>query len=229
MQLESIILPPYFLNISAVKGNNFFFISQNPTPIFVSDGYYTPQTLIAYLNSTNINIIFTLNDISNNGIGTTTISSTTLPLTDITLIFNTDVNGIVDTTAPLYNKLGWILGFRNGKYTGKTSYISEGLIDLSGYKYLYLVIDDYNNSVSNNFYGALTDSIISPNILARISLLSPPYVENNLSIITRPREYYGPVDLKNLNIRLLDEEGNIVNLTNMDYSFSLLLETVYDI
>lgn len=35
------------------------------------------------------------------------------------------------------------------------------------------------------------------------------------------RNYFGPVNLKKLNIKLLDEYGNAINLNNMDWSFTL--------
>jgi hypothetical protein len=50
-----------------------------------------------------------------------------------------------------------------------------------------------------------------------------------LALITTPREYFGPVDIQNLTIQLLDEYGRIVDLNNMDFSFCLTLTTSYDL
>jgi hypothetical protein len=125
-----------------------------------------------------------------------------------------------------------MLGFRNGLYVGNINYISEGIIDTKGSKYLFLVVDDHNNNVNNGFYSAFNQSVLNNNILARISLQTPIYQtlgQNNLSLVTTPREYFGPVNLTNLHIQLLDEYGRVVNLNNMDYSFCLTLTTVYDI
>ena len=112
------------------------------------------------------------------------------------------------------------------------NYVSEGVIDTTGPKYLYLVIDDHNNNVNNNFYSAFNSSILNNNIIARIALTSNVFSilqQNNSAIITTPREYFGPVDLKNLNIQLLDEYGRVIDLNNMDFSFCLTLSTIYDI
>ena len=124
------------------------------------------------------------------------------------------------------------LWFRNGVYAGSLNYVSEGVVDLSGPKYFYLVVDDFKNNVNNSFYSAFNSSILNKNILARIS--SPSKIfnilkENNYNIITTPREYFGPVNLYTMNIQLLDEYGRIIDLNNMDYSFCITLITVYDL
>jgi hypothetical protein len=148
-----------------------------------------------------------------------------------TLNFQADHNGNADQFTPLPLKLGWMLGFRNGIYANNSTYISEGVIEVSGPRYMYLVVDDYNNNVNNIFYSAFTSSILNKNILARISFKDAfldTVKQNNLSIITTAREYYGPVDIQKLNIQLLDEYGRILDINNMDYSFCLTLETLYD-
>jgi hypothetical protein len=153
-------------------------------------------------------------------------------VTKIELNFQNDRVGIEDRGTPLPLKFGWTLGFRNGLYTGSLNYVSEGIVDLIGPRYLYLVVDDFNNNVNNNFYSAFNNSILNKNILARISLTSSLFnvlEQNNLNVITTPREYFGPVNLYSMNIQLLDEYGRIVDLNNMDYSFCLTLVTVYDI
>jgi hypothetical protein len=128
--------------------------------------------------------------------------------------------------------LGWILGFREGYYTEATKYVSEGVIDILGPKYIYLVVDDFNNNVSDGFYGAFTASLLNKNILARITIQSSIFsisTQNNFNLITSPRQYFGPVDVQKLQIQLLDEYGRILDLNNMDFSFCLTFQTVYDL
>ena len=50
-----------------------------------------------------------------------------------------------------------------------------------------------------------------------------------LALLLHPRQYFGPVKIQNLNIQLLDEYGRIIDLNNMDYSFSLVFQTAYDL
>jgi hypothetical protein len=73
---------------------------------------------------------------------------------------------------------------------------------------------------------------LNKNILARITLQTATYdilSQNNLSLITNPREYFGPVDIQRLNIQLLDEYGRIIDLNNMDFSFCLTMKEIYDL
>tara|TARA_B100000900_G_scaffold389927_1_gene383204 strand:+ start:1927 stop:3309 length:1383 start_codon:yes stop_codon:yes gene_type:complete len=133
--------------------------------------------------------------------------------------------------------LGWQLGYRvnmyesggpvsGGSSSDNVSIVSEGLCDISGPKYLYLSIDDYNNNVNNYFISAFTDSINSRNILSRIDL--PNNNEDGFgSQINRTRNYFGPVNIEKMQIRLVDEYGRVVNLNNMDWSFTLMFECVY--
>jgi hypothetical protein len=244
MTLSSIEIPTSFFVISKQYGNNFFSvkINGNTEIVTIPDGNYQSSTLMNIINTQLQNlggdfasIVFTDN-LTGSHTGTT---QTIVGLSDLSVADNFELNfqadrfGIDDRNTPLPLKLGWTLGFRNGIYVNNQNYVSEGLIDLSGPKYLFLVIDDHNNNVNNNFYSAFNSSILNKNILARISITQSSsftvFSENNLNLVTNPREYFGPVNLQILNIQLLDEYGRIVDLNNMDFSFCLSLVTVYDI
>jgi len=41
------------------------------------------------------------------------------------------------------------------------------------------------------------------------------------------RNYFGPIDVDKLRIKLIDDKGNVVNLNGMDWSFSLITEHLY--
>jgi hypothetical protein len=252
MQLSAFEMPMSYYNISKQLGNNFLSIkidsNGNSYVITIPDGNYTPFALKNYLNNyvtvtvPDLNFIQFIYNIDNSGNSGSSIGSgsgqfiigTTPgnPNMYFTLNFQNDINGNPDYTNPLPLKLGWLLGFRNGIYTGNINYVSEGIADLNGSKYLYLVVDDYNNNVNNGFYSAFNASVLNKNILARISMQPTPFgitAQNNLSLITNPRQYFGPVDIQKLNIQLLDEYGRIIELNNMDYSFCLTFTSVYDI
>jgi hypothetical protein len=149
------------------------------------------------------------------------------------LNFQADRFGNDDRNTPLPLKLGWLMGFRNGIYTNNLNYVSEAVVDVTGPRYLYLVVDDFNNSNNNGlFYTAFNSSLLNKNTIGRISLQSQLFtilIENNNNLITTPREYFGPVNIRNLQIQLLDEYGRVVDLNYMDFSFSLTLTIKYDI
>ena len=46
--------------------------------------------------------------------------------------------------------------------------------------------------------------------------------------LNRAREYYGPVNISKLKLKLLLEYGRIINLNNIDWSMSILFEKSYD-
>jgi len=245
MQLAAFEMPFSYFNISKQRGNNFFSIKRESTGvnyvITIPDGNYTPESLVAYLNNyctvivTALNFVQFIYNIDGTGSGSAQLIvgvTTGNEGVYFTLNFQNDINGNPDTTNPLPLKLGWMLGFRNGIYSGNINYVSEGLVDLTGSKYLYLVVDDYNNNVNNGFYSAFNSSVLNKNILARISTQPSPFgstSQSNLSLITTPRQYFGPVDIQKLNIQLLDEYGRVIELNNMDYSFCLTFTSVYDI
>ena len=166
------------------------------------------------------------------GVHPTPLPSPAFPITSIELNFQADIYGNPDQSTPLPLKIGWLLGFRNGIYVNNLNYVSESVVDITGPRYFFLVVDDYNNSVNNGFYSAFNSSMLNKNILARISLQATPFnilEQNSLNLITTPREYFGPVNIQNLTIQLLDEYGRIVDLNNMDFSFCMTLTSAYDI
>jgi len=242
MQLASIELPTTYYVVSKQYGNNFFSLRVNGITAIINipEGNYTNTTIMLAINNqlqlagAPFNtVVFEINLINGTGSGQTLVGFSDLSgNTSIELDFQADKNGIPDNNTPLPLKFGWLLGFRNGIYINNLNYVSEGIIDVTGPNYLFLVVDDFNNNVNNSFYSAFNSSILNKNILARISLTSNTFnilQQNNLNIITTPREYFGPVNIQNFNIQLLDEYGRVINLNNMDYSFCLTLSVAYDI
>ena len=98
---------------------------------------------------------------------------------------------------------------------------------------LYSLENDFNNNNNNGlFYGAFNSSLLNKNIIARISLQSSNFnnlLQNGLNLVNDPREYFGPVNIRNFQIQLLDEYGRVVDLNYMDFSFCLSMTINYDI
>jgi len=230
MQLTAFEFPVELFNISEKMGNNFFSVSLNTgvsKMIILQNGLYTNTTLIDALNAfvsadPDLQILSFSTNIANQLI----IQSNSV-YNKFNINFNTNINNLETLGSPLPLKLGWLLGFRSSLHVNKSEYISEGSIDLTGPKYIYLVIDDYNNNVNNGFFSAFNSSILNKNILARLSVKSN--IQNNLSLITADRQYFGPVDIKKMQIQLLDEFGRPIDTHHMDYSFCLTFNTIYDL
>jgi len=247
MQLAAAEIPTSFYNVSKQLGNNFFSITATGPAtgtvtqmVALPSGNYKYGGIAAIINerislldASCSDIVFEINASAGNGSGQMMVGLKPGSLvTSFSLDFQTDKSGNEDRNTPLPLKLGWMLGFRNGKYEGSLNYVSEGIVDVSGPRYLYLAIDDHNNNVNNSFFSAFNSSLLNKNVLARISLQGGTFgifSENNFNLVTSPRDYFGPVNLQHLNIQLLDEYGRVVDLNNMDYSICLTLITAYDI
>ena len=162
------------------------------------------------------------------------------------------------STNPLPLGFGWILGFRFPLYTSYNkltdpftdsalggsdqnpddelkasgcTYLSEGFFECHGPRYLFLVVDDFNNNVNTNMFSAFNSSILSKNILARISIKGTVFSilsDDSKHITSTVREYFGPVNIEKLRIQLLDEYGRILEMNNMDFSMALNIKSIYD-
>jgi hypothetical protein len=249
LQLSALEMPTSFYAVSGVFGNNFFSLQidgQDPLIVTVPDGNYNYLSLQKYINqflsTQSLNVAYntiqflsdlnTPNGTGSGGSGKMVVAYSAATTTNFSINFQTDRYGNEDRQTPLPLKLGWLMGFREGYYENNVAYVSEGIIDLTGPKYIYLVIDDFNNSVNDGFYGAFTSSVLNKNILARISLqgsVFSTFTQNNLVLITTSRQYFGPVDIQKIQVQLLDEYGRILNLNNMDYSFCLTFQTLYNL
>ena len=146
----------------------------------------------------------------------------------------------------LYQKLGWLLGFRNKKIilnssstidVNQASELSRSICYINYPRYIYIALDDFQAS-SRNYFSIASESIIAPNIIARINILSlleektafrqaaapGDFIYNNKHV----REYFGPTDITKLKVSILDEYGRPFTLNNMDWSFILSFECFYN-
>ena len=78
--------------------------------------------------------------------------------------------------------------------------------------------------------GALRTKIAydaSGNVILPSSQFSQPYIVYGQGLEANTRTYFGPVNIDRMRVRLLDDKGNLVNLNDIDWSFSLLVEQLY--
>ena len=157
----------------------------------------------------------------------------------------------IENNRSLYKNAGWMMGFRkekyivtkNNKYVNNTSSIpsviyqgfleSESSYGSSIWKYIFIEIDDFNNNfVTNSIISPLNESsYIGNNIMARIAVPCGQYSiinDNSSDLVFKTREYFGPVTIKKLNIKLLNKFGDIIDLLNNDYSFALEIKILYN-
>jgi hypothetical protein len=216
----------------------------------IPDGNYTAVDLINKLNSIlspkddhgnllDPNSIFSYVqfklDVNNNGSGTGKViiepfGEKATIITSINFDFTKNINGNSDSSN-IATKIGWTLGFNRAYYENSVCYIGESIIDCMHNKYIYLSIDDYNKSSNNPFISVFNQSILNDDIIARISIPDSPGItkNNKMFFITEPRQYFGPVDIQRLRIRLFDEFGRILQMNGANFSFCLKLNLLYDL
>jgi hypothetical protein len=155
MQLTAIELPTTYYNVSKQYGNNFFSITVDNESAMVSvpDGNYTADGIVNSINnelsilgSPFNKVLFIINVNNTSGSGQMMVGPETgKTITALALNFQVDRYGADTCSVPLPLKFGWNMGFRNGIYENNLNYVSEGVVDVTGPRYIYLVIDDHNN------------------------------------------------------------------------------------
>ena len=115
----------------------------------VPSGNYQSNTMVAALNNfiTDDNIVFSIDTKTGRTVISTDLSGTNL---DDDATFDLDFTNTIEPTIPVTKNLGWKLGFRQLKYTGSRTYISEAPVDLGGQKVLFFCVDDYRTNVTEN-------------------------------------------------------------------------------
>ncbi len=151
------------------------------------------------------------------------------------VIVNVRSNGTPNYDSPLLSFLGWNLGFRNAEYisnnNGPGNYgavVSEALLAFKATSYLFIAVDDYNNSVNDYYSAVFSDTFAIKNIITRVNVgLLREISEASSTQLNRQRNFFGSVNIQKLRITLYDNFGRIVDLNNMDWNMELIFECVY--
>lgn len=113
----------------------------------------------------------------------------------------------------------------------------ESAANLIGTHYFLLEIDDFNKNQtqvfkSNTELELNMESKFSysfSNVLARIPNIADAFTtgfEDSSDRVFKTRKYLGPVKISKLKIRLLDENGNVVNFLDNDIIINLEIESI---
>jgi hypothetical protein len=217
----------------------------------IPDGNYNAIDLIHKINSIvspkndddkllEPDIIFSylefILDITENGSGSGKVILHTVgefadTINGITMDFTRNIHGTPDSTN-IATRIGWNLGFLKPLYTDEIYYTSDSVIESKNTRYIYLSIDDFNKNSNNPFISVFNQSILNDDVLARISIKGSHLsliMDNDMTIVTEPRQYFGPVDIQRLRIRLFDEYGRILQMNGSNFSFCLKLKLLYDL
>ena len=158
------------------------------------------------------------------------------------LRFNMDWRIQLDLDRPAQLNMGWLLGYRQAYYNWDEDYIDssgvsyekqegynpEAVYDNLGTRYFILSIDDFNKNYSNTLISPFQESIFTDQTAIAKVPNTPDLINFDDILYQSRRNYFGPVNIKRLHIKLYDELGRIVDLNNNDFSLSIQLEQLYD-
>jgi hypothetical protein len=146
------------------------------------------------------------------------------------------------------------IGIDLPSYANKSNFICDPITGLLTYD--TTTVTDYNNLTQKQIY-SLVEIQNSSNSINKVninkSLITNPYsngpyiqdvfaivplrlaglangsyfVDNGGSLQNQQRLYFGPVNLFKFSIQLLDDRGNVVNLNNSNWSFTILCDVLY--
>ena len=141
--------------------------------------------------------------------------------------------------------MGWMLGYYKDLYkydtdyqevetsTAEVGFNPNAPVDFTGSRFFFLELDDYNKNYPQTlFYPQAYHSFNMHNVIAKI----PNVVGMNAIIFEdssdrefKKRVYYGPVDIKRLHIRIMDEHGEVISFNDCDLTltFELTLLNVH--
>lgn len=161
-------------------------------------------------------------------------------------LVNCDTSEGAGTAQALHHlSLAWMLGFRKTSYTVTRddvyediynqyatnityrSYLcSESLFNDRINEYILLDVKDFhNNYVPDGVISVTRTDYIGDSILTRIPLMSPDPefagIHSYNTGLMEERNYFGPVDIDKLQIRLLNKHGELYDLQGDNFSMSL--------
>jgi len=144
-----------------------------------------------------------------------------------------------------HSSLAWMLGFRKTEYTVRKedtfediysqnattityrAYLSsESVFNDRINEYILLDIKDFhNNYVPDGLISVTRTDYIGDSILTRIPIMSPDPefagIHSYNTGLMEERNYFGPVDIDKLHIRLLSKHGELYDLQDDNFSLSL--------
>lgn len=199
-------------------------LGSHPNRFKVTISDYTRFTTIS--NTTNT---FTMNILKNDN----QFANFMCENAEFTSGFKIDYNDAKQTLQPslLINTMGYLIGYRKPEYVGSQSYTSESVFNSRYDNYVYFCLEDYGGSQAKNNVGILPNGLINQNILGIIPLTSPTFtstLSDGANFIVKTRKYLAPINIQKISIKMVNKNGEIINLNGADFSFVLQTVTLYD-
>jgi hypothetical protein len=143
--------------------------------------------------------------------------------------------------------IGWSFGFRYSSIQNITfdNTFQRGHLLFNGYysgnvpygdsepDYNYIYVNEFAGNYNDTLIGNLENNYLAKSILARLQIDTAFYgvqFENSNgdnSILEKKRDYFGPVNIEKLHIRILNKFGENAQNINVNYSLTFQFDTLY--
>jgi hypothetical protein len=249
LRLSSFEMPDCIYSVSASSKSNEFTVHAYdygndsivqdyiPSTFIIPDGNYTGAELVAYMNTNFFNNAPYNRIISEFNTTTKRITFKPAPSASLDELFDIDFRLSANQGRPHQLNLGWMIGFRQPTYVSinvgddlsnaNPVFLAESCYSECYSKYMLLQVNDFNNN-----HNIIMETPYQQGMISSTELIGKiPIYESGTPCCKnmKKREYFGPVNIDRLQVRLYDQFGNIINLNNSDYSFSLEVECLYDL
>lgn len=154
IKLTQVSIPMNWYVFSGDYGTNYIDISLNGAhqSIEITEGNYSAADLIAKLNTAASTVSVSITFAYNANNGKVSVTNSTGSTIEINWYYpkNTEQCGYAQGQKLDYN-LGWLLGFRDRSNTvaNFTTLTSTGILNLKGFDYLFISLDDFVNNKPN--------------------------------------------------------------------------------
>jgi hypothetical protein len=215
--LESDLSSIYGLDISAsiidVNGISYLKLEDSSGTDFILN-FSSENHPYKYLENNKTKTTVSLNDLSYNLVNLGKYTNQSIISNDSKLEFPSRENYNVKNPP-----LGYYLGFRNKVYSGASSYTSEAPMVLNREKYLYIKINNYGKLYTNHGDTEYLAKVI-------FDQNNTHYYDDESNRVSKRFFFSNPVDIKEMKISLHDAYGEIIDLTNQDYSMTVELGVI---
>lgn len=166
-------------------------------------------------------------------------------LIDATYEFDLDFILQGEVQRDISKNIGWLLGYQqpyydftdlykqpsimNGVSVKTEGFQPESLADFTGTKFFLLEVSDFNNnSIQSFYYPSSFNSVTLTDLLGKIpnNGLANILFEDSYGPTNPTRHYLGPVNIEKIGIRLLDDNGHVIDLNNFDFTITFELEVL---
>lgn len=235
LKISSIEIPNAWYSFSDAVMNNIFIVTDNIAKIDyvfkIPEGNYTSDDMSTV---SLVQVSPPTPGILNKSITIDVVTAKT------TLFLNTSGNYTVNFEVPgllPQQTAGWLLGFRKSKYTGIKECTSEGSYSSAFDNYFFVDVDDYQSNFVTDAVVSVTQGLngvpfyLGNTIMARIPVTTNSNTvmfNNGSDLLFKTREYFGPVKLEKLRIRILNKFGQVIDMNQNDFSISFEIKENYN-